>query len=86
MTEWREQSESQREGKKKRSGRLVGATETSKKLAEWRKLQREKREHRGPAEKERVASMPQSKQLASTPEPPLPNGKGTELLVQSIRL
>ena len=38
----------------------------------------EKLEHTGPAEKERVASVPQREQLASTPEPPLPKGKGTE--------
>ena len=37
----------------------------------------EKVEHTGPAENERVASVPQSEQLASTPEPPLPKGKGT---------
>ena len=45
----------------------------------------EKLEDTGPAEKERVASMPQRKQLASTPEPPLPKGKGTESSVQSTR-
>ena len=43
----------------------------------------EKLEHTGPAEKERVASVPQREQLASTPEPPLPKGKGTEPSVQS---
>ena len=32
----------------------------------------EKLEHTGPAEKERVASVPQREQLPSTPEPPLP--------------
>ena len=32
----------------------------------------EKPEHTGPAEKERVASVSQSEQLANTPEPPLP--------------
>ena len=32
----------------------------------------EKLEHTGPAEKERVASVPQREQLARTPEPPLP--------------
>ena len=37
----------------------------------------EKLEHTGRAEKERVASVPQREQLASTPEPPLPKGKGT---------
>ena len=35
----------------------------------------EKLEHAGPAEKERVASVPQREQLASTPELPLPKGK-----------
>ena len=35
-------------------------------------------EHTGPAEKERVASVPQREHLASTPEPHLPKRKGTE--------
>ena len=35
----------------------------------------EKLEYTGPAEKERVASVPQREQLASTPEPPLPKRK-----------
>ena len=43
----------------------------------------EKLEHTGPAENERVDSVPQREQLASTPEPPLPKGKGTEPSVQS---
>ena len=37
-----------------------------------------KLEYTGPAEKEGVASVPQREQLASTPEPPLPRGEGTE--------
>ena len=45
----------------------------------------EKLEHTGPAEKERVASAPQREQLESTPEPPLPKGKGIEPSVQSTR-
>ena len=45
----------------------------------------EKLELTGPAEKKRVASVPQRKQLARTPEPPLPKGKGTEPSVQSTR-
>ena len=45
----------------------------------------EKLEHTGPAKKERVASVPHREQLASTPEPPLPKGKGTEPSVQSTR-
>ena len=44
-----------------------------------------KLEHTGPAEKERVASVPQREQLARTPEPPLPKGKRTEPSVQSTR-
>ena len=35
----------------------------------------EKLEHTGSAEKERVVSVPQREQLASTPEPPSPKGK-----------
>ena len=42
-----------------------------------------KLEETGPTVKERVASVPQREQLASTPEPPLPKGKGTEPSVQS---
>ena len=45
----------------------------------------EKLEHTGPAEKERVASVPQREQLARMLEPPLPKGKGTEPSVQSTR-
>ena len=35
----------------------------------------EKLEHTGPAEKKRVASVPQREQLANTPKPPLPKEK-----------
>ena len=45
----------------------------------------EKLEHTGPAEKKRVASVPQREQLASMPEPSLPKAKGTELSTQSTR-
>ena len=45
----------------------------------------EKLEHTGPAQKERVASVPQREQLANTRKPPLPKGKGTEPSVQSTR-
>ena len=38
----------------------------------------EKFKHTGPAEKERMALMPQKERLASTPELPLPKGKGTK--------
>ena len=42
-------------------------------------------EHTGPAEKKRVASMPQREQLASMPESSLLMDKGTEPSVQSTR-
>ena len=45
----------------------------------------EKVVHTGPAEKQGVASVPQSEQLASTPEPPLPKGKVAEPSMQIIR-
>ena len=70
-TEWRGQSESQIVGEKKRSGRLVGAAETSKELAECRRVQRKN----WTSEKKRVASVPQREQLASTPKPSLPKRK-----------
>ena len=38
-TGWREQNESHIIGEEKRNGRLVGAVETSKERAEWRRLQ-----------------------------------------------
>ena len=39
-TGWQGQNESQIVGEEKRNGRLVGATETSKKRVEWRRHQR----------------------------------------------
>ena len=39
-TRWRGSNESQIVGEEKRNGRLVGAAETSKERAEWRRLQR----------------------------------------------
>ena len=57
----------------------MGDIETGKEFAE--KPSAEKLEQTEPDEKERVASVPQREQLASTPEPPLPKGKGTKSLV-----
>ena len=45
----------------------------------------EKLEHTGPAEKERMASVPQREQLASTLEPPFPKAKGTKPSFQNTR-
>ena len=44
-----------------------------------------KMDYTGPDEKKRVASTPQSEQLARTPELPLPKAKGTEPSVQITR-
>ena len=84
-TEGRGQNESQIGGEQKRSGRLVGTAETSKELAERRRLQRKNLSKLRPAEKKRVASVPQREQLARTSEQVLPKGRGTEQFVQSTR-
>ena len=68
----------------KKNGRLVDGSETSR-ACRMAQASAEQLKHTGSAEKERVASVPQREQLASTPEPPLPKGKGTEPSVQSIR-
>ena len=46
----------------------------------------EELEHTGPAEKKRVALVPQREQLPSMPKLPLPKGKVTEPSVQSTKL
>ena len=82
----RGQNESQIGGEKKRSGRLIGAAETSKDRAEWRRFHQRnlnilcllKRKEYPQCHRER-------EQLASTLESSLPKGKGTELSVQSLR-
>ena len=73
-TGWRGQNQSQIGGRENRCGRLVGAAETQR-ACRMALASAENLEHTGPAEKERVASVPQREQLTSTPEPPLPNGK-----------
>ena len=80
---WRRgQNDNQIIGEEKRNGRLVGAVETRKERAEWRRLQQKNLNMLGLL-KEKVAPVPQREQLARTPEPPLP--KGTEPSVQSTR-
>ena len=73
-TGWQGQSESQIEGEEKRNGRLAGAAETSKELAQWRRLQQKKLSIMGPLKRK---GWPRE-QFASMPEPSLPKGKGTE--------
>ena len=68
--------------RREKNGRLVGAAETSKERAEWRRLQRKNLSIQGlPKRKEWPQCHREREQLASTPEPPLP--KGTEPSVQS---
>ena len=67
----------------KRSGRLVGAAKISKGLADRCRLQWKNLEHTGPAEKEKVASVPLREQLGSMSESLLP--KETEPSVQRTR-
>ena len=77
---WRGQDESQIVGEEKRNGRLVGAAETSKERAEWCRLQPKNLNILGLPKKKSGLSATRE-QLASTPEPSLPRGKGTELSV-----
>ena len=81
---WGGHNESQIIGEEKRNGRLVGAAETSKERAEWRRLQQKNLSILG-LPKTRVASVPQREQMARTPEPLLAKGKGTEPSVQSTK-
>ena len=76
-TGWRGQNESYIEGEEK--------WQHQQRACRMAQASAEKLEHTGPAKKERVASVPQTEQFASMPEPPLPKGKGIELLVQSTR-
>ena len=73
-TEWQRQNENRREGELVRNGRLVGAAKTSRACRMAWALA-EKLEHTGPSEKERVALVIQSEQLATMPESPLGKGK-----------
>ena len=69
-----EERTAREKGEEKRNGRLVGAAETSKELAEWPRLQRKNLSILGLL-KRKVSSVPQREQLASTPELPLPKEK-----------
>ena len=83
-TGWRGQNESQIIGEEK--WQTCWCCRDQQRACRMAQASAEKLEHTGPAEKERVASVPQREQLAKTPEPPLPKGKGTEPSVQSTRL
>ena len=64
--------------RKKRNDRLVGASETSKELAQMSWLQRKNLNKTGLPKRERVASVSRSEELAKTLKPPLPKRKETE--------
>ena len=81
-TEWRGQNESQI-GEEK--WQACWCCRDQKRACRVAQASAEKLEHTGPAEKERVALVPQRKQLASMPKTPLPRGKRTEPSVQSTR-
>ena len=82
-TGWRGLNESQIEREEK--WQTCWCCQDQQRACEMAQASAEKLEYTKPAEKERVASVPQREQLASMPEPPLPKGKGTKPSVQSAR-
>ena len=80
---WRGQNESQIVGEEK--WQTCWCCRDQRRACKMVQASAEKLEHNGPTEKERVASVAQKEQLASTLEPPLPKGKKTEPSVQSTR-
>ena len=70
------------ESQRKRSGRFVGVAESSR-AGRMAQASVKKLEHTGPTDKEKVDSVPQSEQSASTPEPHLPKGKKESHLCKS---
>ena len=82
-TGWRGQSENQIEGEDK--WQTCWCYRDQQIACRMAQASAEKLDHIGPAGKQRVASMPQREQFASTPEPSLPKGKGTKPSVQSTR-
>ena len=68
-TGWRGQNESQIGGEKK--WQACWCYRDQRRVCKMSQASVEKVEHTGPAEKERVASVPQSEQLARTSQPPL---------------
>ena len=82
-TGWRGQNESQIIGEEK--WQTSWCCRDQQRACRMAQASVEELEHTGPAEMERVALVPQTEQLARTPEPLLPKGKGTEPSVQSTR-
>ena len=84
-TRWRGQSENQIEGKENRNGRLVGAAETSKELAKWRRLQWKNLNILGMLKGKGCLSA-KERAVDKYARAIFAKGKGTEPSVQSIRL
>ena len=82
-TGWRGQNESQIREEK---WQTCWCCRDQQRVCKMAQASAEKLEHTGLSEKERVASVPQREQLASTPEPPWPKEKGTEPSVQRTSL
>ena len=80
-TEWRGQNESKIEEEKWQTCWCCRDQQRACRMAQ---ASAEKLEHIGPAEKERVASVPQREQMARTPEPPLARGKGTKPSLRAL--
>ena len=74
-TGWRRQNKSQIVGEEK--WQTCWCCRDQQRACRMAQALAEKLEHTGPAKKERVASVPQRKLLARTPEPPLPKRKIT---------
>ena len=81
--EWQGHSESQIGGEEKSQSCWCCRDQQS--ACRMAQASAEKPEHTGPARKERVASVPQREQLASTPEPPLPKEKSHPFKHQIVR-
>ena len=82
-TGWRGQNESQIVGEGK--WQTCWYCRDQQRARRMAQASAEKLEHTGPAEKKRVASMPQREQLASRSDSSLPKGKGAEPSVQRTR-
>ena len=70
-----ERTERESDSKSKEKWQTSSCCQDQRRTCRMAQASAEKLEHTGPAEKKRVASVPQREQLARTPEPPFPNKK-----------
>ena len=85
QTGWRGQNKSQIGGEEIRSDRLVGAAETSKERAEWRRLQQENLSILGLPKRKECPQCHRGSGWQVRRSRSLPKGKGIEPSVQSTR-